>query len=55
MTVDGGSYTSNGSGSPAVYCTADITMKVLQEMAVTAMQTLQLTNPPLGLSQATVS
>ena len=27
MTIDGGSYTSNGSGSPAVYCTADITVK----------------------------
>ena len=27
MTVDGGSYTANGSGSPAVYCTADITVK----------------------------
>lgn len=26
MTVDGGSYTSNGTGSPAVYCTADITI-----------------------------
>ena len=25
MVVDGGTYTSNGSGSPAVYCTADIT------------------------------
>ena len=25
MVVDGGSYTSNGVGSPAVYCTADIT------------------------------
>ena len=24
MTVNGGSYTSNGSGSPAVYCTTDI-------------------------------
>jgi len=24
MIVDGGSYTSSGSGSPAVYCTADI-------------------------------
>ena len=24
MTINGGSYTSNGSGSPAVYCTADI-------------------------------
>lgn len=26
MTVNGGIYTSNGSGSPAVYCTADITV-----------------------------
>ena len=26
MTVDGGSYTSNGVGSPAIYCTADITV-----------------------------
>lgn len=26
MTVSGGSYTSNGLGSPAVYCTADITI-----------------------------
>ena len=26
MTVDGGSYTSNGSGSPAIYSTADITV-----------------------------
>ena len=26
MVVDGGSYTSNGSGSPAVYCTADISI-----------------------------
>ena len=26
MVVDGGSYTSNGSGSPAVYVTADITI-----------------------------
>lgn len=26
MVVDGGSYTSNGIGSPAVYCTADITV-----------------------------
>ena len=24
MVVDGGSYTSNGTGSPAVYSTADI-------------------------------
>ncbi len=27
MTVDGGSYTSNGSGSPALYCTANITVE----------------------------
>ena len=27
MIVDGGSYTSNGSGSPAVYVTADITIR----------------------------
>lgn len=27
MVVDSGSYTSNGSGSPAVYCTADIAVK----------------------------
>ena len=26
MVVDGGTYTSNGSGSPAVYCTADISI-----------------------------
>ncbi|MDD2958465.1 MAG: hypothetical protein PHR92_08045 [Lachnospiraceae bacterium] len=26
MVVDGGSYTSNGIGSPAVYCTADISI-----------------------------
>lgn len=30
ITVNGGSYTSNGSGSPAVYCTADITVKDAQ-------------------------
>ncbi len=27
MTVDGGSYTSKGTGSPAVYCTANIDIK----------------------------
>ena len=26
MVIDGGSYTSNGNGSPAVYCTADISV-----------------------------
>ena len=26
MVVDGGTYTSNGSGSPAIYCAADITV-----------------------------
>ncbi len=27
MVVDGGTYTSNGTGSPSVYCTADIAVK----------------------------
>lgn len=27
MVVDGGTYTYNGEGSPAVYCTADIAVK----------------------------
>ena len=27
MVIDGGTYTSNGTGSPAVYCTADISIK----------------------------
>jgi len=26
MVIDGGTYTSNGSGSPAIYCTADISV-----------------------------
>lgn len=26
MVIDGGTYTSNGSGSPALYCTADISV-----------------------------
>ena len=26
MVVEGGSYTANGSGSPAIYVTADITV-----------------------------
>ncbi|MDO5540222.1 MAG: hypothetical protein Q4F83_09100 [Eubacteriales bacterium] len=30
MVIDGGSYTSNGSGSPAVYCTADISINNAQ-------------------------
>ncbi len=33
MVVDGGSYTSNGSGSPAIYCTADITVNDAQLIA----------------------
>ncbi|MCR4707953.1 MAG: hypothetical protein K5746_08400 [Clostridiales bacterium] len=33
MIVDGGSYTSNGSGSPAVYVTADIMIHDAQLMA----------------------
>ncbi|SFR87977.1 autotransporter outer membrane beta-barrel domain-containing protein [Anaeromicropila populeti] len=30
MVIDGGSYTSNGVGSPAVYCTADIAINDAQ-------------------------
>lgn len=30
MVVDGGSYTSNGTGSPSVYCTADIAINDAQ-------------------------
>ena len=30
MVIDGGSYTSNGLGSPAIYCTADITVNDAQ-------------------------
>ncbi len=30
MVVDGGTYTSNGTGSPAVYCTADITVNAAE-------------------------
>lgn len=26
MVIDGGTYTSNGTGSPALYCTADISV-----------------------------
>ena len=33
MVVDGGTYTSNGTGSPAVYCTADI---AVNDAALTA-------------------
>ena len=30
MVIDGGSYTSNGLGSPAIYCTADISVNDAQ-------------------------
>lgn len=30
MVIDGGSYTSNGTGSPSVYCTADIAVNNAQ-------------------------
>lgn len=33
MVVDGGTYTSNGTGSPAVYCTADIAVNDATLMA----------------------
>ncbi|MBP3856347.1 MAG: hypothetical protein IK990_12140 [Ruminiclostridium sp.] len=33
MVIDGGTYTSNGTGSPAVYCTADISVNDAQLQA----------------------
>lgn len=51
MTVDGGSYTSNGSGSPAVYCTADITINDAtliatgsEAVCIEGLNSLSLTN-----------
>lgn len=51
MTVDGGSYTSNGTGSPAVYCTADITVKNAlltatnsEAVCIEGLNSLSLTN-----------
>ncbi len=51
MKIDGGIYTSNGSGSPAVYCTADITVNDAQLTAngseavcIEGLNTLRLKN-----------
>ena len=51
MTVDGGSYTSNGLGSPAVYCTADITVADAdltatgsEAVCIEGLNSLKLTN-----------
>lgn len=51
MIVNGGTYTSNGSGSPAVYCTADITIKDADLIAngseavcIEGLNSLKLTN-----------
>ena len=51
MTVNGGSYTSNGSGSPAVYCTADITIEDAdltatgsEAVCIEGLNSLSLTN-----------
>ena len=51
MVVTGGSYTSNGSGSPAVYCTADIkisnadlTATGAEAVCIEGLNSLQLTD-----------
>ena len=51
MTVNGGTYTSNGSGSPAVYCTADITINDAtltatgaEAVCIEGLNSLKLTN-----------
>lgn len=51
MTVSGGTYTSNGSGSPAVYCTADITVSDAdltangsEAVCIEGLNSLKLTN-----------
>ena len=51
MVIDGGSYTSNGQDSPAVYCTADIAIKDAdltatgsEAVCIEGLNTLQLYN-----------
>ncbi|MCD8150070.1 MAG: hypothetical protein LUE92_11050 [Clostridiales bacterium] len=51
MVVDGGTYTSNGTGSPAVYCTADIavndaelTATSSEAVCIEGLNTLRLYN-----------
>ncbi len=54
MVVDGGTYTSNGTGSPAIYCTADITVSNAQleatgseAVCIEGLNTLRLFNSNL--------
>ena len=58
MVIDGGSYTSNGNGSPAVYCTADISVNKAELTAngsegvcIEGKNTLRLFNCNLTSSQ----
>ncbi len=55
MTVDGGSYTSKGTGSPAVYCTADIdiqnaklTAEASEAVCIEGLNSLKLTDCDLA-------
>ena len=55
MTVDGGTYTSRGTGSPAVYCTADITVNNAaltaensEAVCIEGLNSLSLTNCSLS-------
>lgn len=55
MTVDGGSYTSRGTGSPAVYCTADIdiqnaklTAEGSEAVCIEGLNSLKLTDCDLA-------
>lgn len=55
MTVDGGSYTSKGTGSPAVYCTADIdiqnaklTAEGSEAVCIEGLNSLKLTDCDLA-------
>ena len=55
MVINGGSYTSNGNGSPAVYCTADITINDArleatgsEAVCIEGLNTLRLTDCQLS-------
>ena len=55
MTVDGSTYTSRGTGSPAVYCTADITVNNAaltaensEAVCIEGLNSLSLTSCPLS-------
>lgn len=55
MVVNGGTYTSNGTGSPAVYCTADITVSDAtlaatgsEAVCIEGLNTLTLINSDLS-------